>query len=180
MKRFINADSLFVAGNELTGANMYAYCNGNPVMCCDPSGMMSIEESNKLLALSLFFIFALVPGIAMLLVRTGFSEDGALSMIEMIFEQYEIGSYTFMEVFDDLLQWAADMLKFIDEKMVIPIDWDSAFASGVSNGTIMAVLSIVPSIATLGPFAPVGVLGAFISGFILNGAGDVLGQLLKR
>ena len=39
VKRFISADCLFVAGDELTGANMYAYCNGNPVMYCDPSGM---------------------------------------------------------------------------------------------------------------------------------------------
>ena len=39
VKRFINADCLFVAGDELTGANMYAYCNGNPVMFRDPSGM---------------------------------------------------------------------------------------------------------------------------------------------
>ena len=39
VKRFINADSTFVAGNALTASNMYAYCNGNPVMGSDPSGM---------------------------------------------------------------------------------------------------------------------------------------------
>ena len=39
-RRFLNADSLFVAGEDmLNGSNMYAYCNGNPVMYADPSGM---------------------------------------------------------------------------------------------------------------------------------------------
>jgi len=37
--RFLNADVLFIAGNPLTAANMYAYCDGNPVMFVDPSGM---------------------------------------------------------------------------------------------------------------------------------------------
>ena len=41
VKRFINADSLFVAEDVITGANMYAYCDGNPVMLSDPSGMAS-------------------------------------------------------------------------------------------------------------------------------------------
>ena len=35
----MNADALFIAGDSLTGANMYAYCNGNPVMYSDPSGL---------------------------------------------------------------------------------------------------------------------------------------------
>ena len=38
VKRFINADCLFLAGDAITGANMYAYCNGNPVMGIDPTG----------------------------------------------------------------------------------------------------------------------------------------------
>ena len=39
-RRFLNADALFIAGDDmLMGANMYAYCNGNPVMFSDPSGM---------------------------------------------------------------------------------------------------------------------------------------------
>ena len=38
-RRFLNADSLFVAGDAISGSNMYAYCNGNPVMYQDPSGM---------------------------------------------------------------------------------------------------------------------------------------------
>jgi len=40
-RRFINADCLFIAGNVLTASNMYAYCNNNPVMRVDPSGMAS-------------------------------------------------------------------------------------------------------------------------------------------
>ena len=44
-RRFINADSLFIAGDDvLNGSNMYAYCNGNPVMYCDPSGMGPILD----------------------------------------------------------------------------------------------------------------------------------------
>ena len=38
-RRFLNADCLFIAGDALTAANMYAYCDNNPVMLCDPSGM---------------------------------------------------------------------------------------------------------------------------------------------
>ena len=38
-RRWINADALFIAGDALTGSNMYAYCDGNPVMLVDPSGM---------------------------------------------------------------------------------------------------------------------------------------------
>jgi len=38
-RRFINADVLFIAGCVLTAANMFAYCNNNPVMFIDPSGM---------------------------------------------------------------------------------------------------------------------------------------------
>ena len=40
-KRFWNADALFIAGDTITGTNMYAYCNGNPVMYRDPTGMAS-------------------------------------------------------------------------------------------------------------------------------------------
>ena len=42
-RRFINADCYFIAGDKvndaLTASNMYAYCDNNPVMYCDPSGM---------------------------------------------------------------------------------------------------------------------------------------------
>jgi RHS repeat-associated protein len=38
-RRFINSDCMFIAGDALTGSNMYGYCDGNPVMQCDPWGM---------------------------------------------------------------------------------------------------------------------------------------------
>jgi RHS repeat-associated protein len=39
-RRFVNADAMFVAGDDaINASNMYAYCNGNPVMNVDPSGM---------------------------------------------------------------------------------------------------------------------------------------------
>lgn len=38
-RRFLNADTLFVAGDDaINGSNMYAYCYDNPVMYVDPEG----------------------------------------------------------------------------------------------------------------------------------------------
>lgn len=45
--RFINPDSLFVAGDIITGSNMYAYCNNDPVSYIDPSGTITEEEYKK-------------------------------------------------------------------------------------------------------------------------------------
>jgi len=45
-RRFINADTFFIAGEDglsaLTAANMFAYANGNPVMMVDPDGRFAI------------------------------------------------------------------------------------------------------------------------------------------
>ena len=41
VKRFINADGLISTGQGVTGYNMFAYCNNNPVNMVDPSGMCS-------------------------------------------------------------------------------------------------------------------------------------------
>ncbi len=38
--RFINADGIIGANGGITGYNMFAYCNNNPVMYVDPSGMV--------------------------------------------------------------------------------------------------------------------------------------------
>ena len=38
--RFINADGYVSTGQGILGYNMYAYCNNNPVMYSDPSGMV--------------------------------------------------------------------------------------------------------------------------------------------
>ena len=44
-RRFINSDSLFIAGDAITGSNMYAYCLDNPIMYRDDSGAMpSLNE----------------------------------------------------------------------------------------------------------------------------------------
>ncbi len=43
--RFISPDSVFIAGNTITGNNMYAYCNNNPVMYVDPFGTEPITWS---------------------------------------------------------------------------------------------------------------------------------------
>ena len=42
--RFINPDSLFVAGDAITGSNMYAYCNNNPVKYIDETGTAAEEN----------------------------------------------------------------------------------------------------------------------------------------
>lgn len=49
-RRFINADVVFIAGDDaLNAANLYAYCNNNPVMLVDPNGMGGKDgwEANK-------------------------------------------------------------------------------------------------------------------------------------
>ena len=43
-RRFINSDSLFIAGDAITGSNMYTYCNGDPISYVDPSGMISEKD----------------------------------------------------------------------------------------------------------------------------------------
>jgi hypothetical protein len=63
---------MFIAGDdELNAANMYAYCNGNPVMYCDPTGMVSDmamfgEALN--IALLAFFVYGLGDTIRALVV----------------------------------------------------------------------------------------------------------------
>ena len=42
--RFLNADTMFIAGDALTAANLYAYCNGNPVMFVDRDGSMAVTD----------------------------------------------------------------------------------------------------------------------------------------
>ena len=41
---------MFIAGDVLTGSNMYAYCNGNPVMYVDPTGMGAADGLAKQIA----------------------------------------------------------------------------------------------------------------------------------
>ena len=65
-RRFISPDCLFIAGDNLTGANMYAYCNGNPVMYRDPTGQLpgdfdKLFESAIILAAIGSIIQFLVP-----------------------------------------------------------------------------------------------------------------------
>ena len=53
-RRFINADVLFIAGCYLTAANMFAYCNNNPVMFVDPDGMAGIPAEIGRTGLNVF------------------------------------------------------------------------------------------------------------------------------
>ena len=55
--RFLNADSLFVAGAGLVSSNMFAYCGNNPVMFADPSGMDAEVKTNLTFVDSVFLVF---------------------------------------------------------------------------------------------------------------------------
>ena len=50
--RFVNADGLVDTGTGLLGANMFAYCNNNPVNMSDPSGMCFYFNNVKVLSCS--------------------------------------------------------------------------------------------------------------------------------
>jgi len=62
-KRFWNADCMFIAGRDVLNAtNMYSYCNGNPVMYRDPTGMDSQSDMIALLLFSVFVVPAAIVG----------------------------------------------------------------------------------------------------------------------
>jgi hypothetical protein len=56
--RFLNADALFAAGNNLTGTNMFAYCLNNPVMFSDPSGYVTLGD--KLIVAYVFELIGII------------------------------------------------------------------------------------------------------------------------
>ena len=61
-RRFLNADELFIAGDDLlNAANMYAYCNGNPVTYSDPTGMGVWSRLKKAVSGIISFV-SKVPG----------------------------------------------------------------------------------------------------------------------
>lgn len=62
--RFISPDKLFVAGDPITGANMYAYCGNNPVNYSDPTGYWTAENQNQEFAKFLLVIFLGAPLVA--------------------------------------------------------------------------------------------------------------------
>ena len=73
--RFINADSLLVAGDDyIQGVNMFAYCQNNPVMYSDPSGRNQ-EDGVRLFKC---ILFPLVSTAILLIVNMPYSEITAL------------------------------------------------------------------------------------------------------
>ena len=73
--RFINSDSLLVAGDDyIQGVNMFAYCQNNPVMYSDPSGRN--QEDGVRLFKSI--LFPLVSTAILLIVNMPYSEITAL------------------------------------------------------------------------------------------------------
>jgi len=44
--RFLNADVYVSTGQGFVGNNMFAYCNNNPVISCDPFGLCSVCDNN--------------------------------------------------------------------------------------------------------------------------------------
>ena len=45
VRRFLNADIFASTGQGFLGCNMFAYCNNNPVICCDQSGHRPMNQS---------------------------------------------------------------------------------------------------------------------------------------
>lgn len=62
--RFISPDCFFIAGDVITGSNMYAYCDGDPVSYVDPSGTASENSFLKTAAGDLLWLNARVRSIA--------------------------------------------------------------------------------------------------------------------
>ena len=73
--RFISPDSLFVAGDAITGSNMYAYCNGDPVSYIDESGALPtfneifdfMEEPVWIVSKAIANTISSIPGVPNLL-----------------------------------------------------------------------------------------------------------------
>jgi len=80
-RRWLNADAMFIAGDALNASNMYAYCNGNPVMFVDPSGMASQLGAVFAIAsiiIQTFFSFGIgdtIHAISVLYTAKGSAED---------------------------------------------------------------------------------------------------------
>ena len=79
--RFINADSLLVAGDDyIQGVNMFAYCQNNPVMYSDPSGRNQ-EDGVRLVKT----FFCIIKSVAVL------RSIPSMSILEIIILLTEIG-----------------------------------------------------------------------------------------
>lgn len=89
--RFINADSLLVAGDYIQGTNMFAYCLNNPVMYVDPSGREAhVEEA-------LSFVLGLVCGLIYL------EEHMPLMDLDLFMRDVANAGLSGMEVVDTIL-----------------------------------------------------------------------------
>ena len=62
--RFINADSLASTGQGFLGYNMFAYCGNNPVMGCDPTGLINWGGVAVGLGLALLTVAAVAATVA--------------------------------------------------------------------------------------------------------------------
>ena len=66
-RRFINADSLFIAGeNLINGTNMYAYCYDNPVTYTDFSGLKPDKEKTLTILSKTVWVTSKVTSVALL------------------------------------------------------------------------------------------------------------------
>ena len=90
-RRFINADVLFVAGENhdsaLISSNMYAYCSNNPVMRIDPSGMYDLDLGLGAIAQGIWVLLfiALYNTILAEMVMAGLQKYGGLDEEVFIF-----------------------------------------------------------------------------------------------
>jgi len=104
--RFINADSLIIAGDYLQGTNMFAYCLNNPVMYVDPTGMANEGpvEAIALIFGSIAFVAILseiVPyeqaaNILSYIGSLDLSVDGLLDMYDLILSYIADGNLNYL------------------------------------------------------------------------------------
>jgi len=158
-RRFINADVLFVAGNPLTASNMYAYCDGNPVMFTDPTGMDTFTDF-LLLWFSTGFLL-------MLLVEMGMSEEEAKKLIENTLENLESLGATVQQMVGNLSNWIESLLTIenphggIDDFFV---DTWYGFDIYISSNTLKELDKILRPSGTV----------ASVAAFLLTAAGKAI------
>ena len=194
VKRFISADCLFVAGDAITGANMYAYCDNNPVMRVDPTGMKSeLWELSAAIAIGglMAAAFQLLYKIALWNNKDYIPSDAeADALVQMLDFLHTIGQFikpgyeNVVNVVNALTAFVIGLENIwlhIDEA-VGGIDWGKAVSTGawaaiIAAGTVgLENAAIYMGIAQGDPASMALALilsgGAFVFGFI----GSLIGQ----
>jgi len=163
----LNADAYMLAGNVLTAANMYAYCDGNPVNLVDPTGMDSTGIAKQLgqgIALGV-----LVGAVYHLLVSAvGLTNDQAKTII--------IGIADTFSTMEDLITGLANFLQSIEENNKRSI-WSEVWGPGELGALFGAITSII-GVASGGIFAIPALVVAAIGGAVTGYYGELIIALI--